>query len=193
SAGYNWTIGNYFVEPSASLVYSKTSIDPLSISTTVVGPQGVRTVPGVLNLDDVETLLGRVGLRVGTVFSVGEVTLQPFAVASVWREGAGVNNMSGTFEIPQPAPAPAGSIGTLNAISSRIGYFGQYSVGFSASVPNSGWLGYARVDYRNGQNIEGLSVNGGLRYQFAPAPRLASPAAPMPVKAPPPAPSPSWT
>src|SRR5262249_26095029 len=76
--GYNLTIGNSFVDPPASLVYSKTSIDPLSINTTVVGPPGSRTIPGVLNLDDIETLLGRVGVRVGTVFSVGEVTLQPF-------------------------------------------------------------------------------------------------------------------
>lgn len=190
SVGYNWTIGNYFVEPSAGLVYSRTRIDPLSISTTVVPPFGpsTRTAPAVLNLDDIETLLGRVGLRVGTVFSVGEATLQPFVAASVWREGAGSTDMSVNFDIPRVS-----NNGTLNANSTRIGYFGQYSVGFSASVPNSGWLGYARVDYRNGQNIESIGVNGGLRYQFAPAPRLASAAAPMPVKAPPPAPIPSWT
>jgi hypothetical protein len=33
---------------------------------------------------------------------------------------------------------------------------------------NTGWLGYARVDFRTGDNIEGVSVNGGIRYQFTP-------------------------
>src|SRR6266852_7735368 len=47
----------------------------------------------------------------------------------------------------------------------KVHYAGR--IGVSASVPGTGWLGYARVDYRNGENIEALSVNGGLRYQFA--------------------------
>ena len=33
---------------------------------------------------------------------------------------------------------------------------------------NTGWLGYARVDYRTGENIESVSGNIGLRYQFTP-------------------------
>jgi outer membrane immunogenic protein len=66
----------------------------------------------------------------------------------------------------------------MNLSSTRIGTFGQYSLGFAASVLNTGWLGYARVDYRNGENIEGLGVNAGLRYQFAPTPPVATAAAP---------------
>jgi opacity protein-like surface antigen len=33
---------------------------------------------------------------------------------------------------------------------------------------NSGWVSYLRGDYRKGDNIEGWSLNGGLRYQFVP-------------------------
>ena len=33
---------------------------------------------------------------------------------------------------------------------------------------NTGWLGFARVDYRTGDNIESLSGTAGLRYQLNP-------------------------
>jgi opacity protein-like surface antigen len=33
---------------------------------------------------------------------------------------------------------------------------------------DTGWVGYLRGDYRTGDNIEGWSVNGGVRYQFTP-------------------------
>ena len=45
---------------------------------------------------------------------------------------------------------------------------------------NTGWLGFVRVDYRNGNNIEGWTGNAGLRYQFTPE----MIAAVMPTKAP---------
>src|SRR5436190_2056340 len=48
-------------------------------------------------------------------------------------------------------------------------------------------------DYRNGQNIEALSVNGGIRYQLAPAPQVAAaPQAPRYTKAPVAPPPFSW-
>ncbi|MEZ5853463.1 MAG: hypothetical protein R3D67_01465 [Hyphomicrobiaceae bacterium] len=42
-------------------------------------------------------------------------------------------------------------------------------MGIAGVVLNSGWLGYVRGDYRFGDNIEALSVNAGLRYQFEPS------------------------
>jgi len=39
-------------------------------------------------------------------------------------------------------------------------------------VLDTGWLGYLRVDYRKGDNIDGWGVNGGLRYQWQDAERL---------------------
>ena len=44
----------------------------------------------------------------------------------------------------------------------------------AAAIINTGWLGYARVDYRTGEDIEGWSVNAGLRYQFTPEQRAAA-------------------
>ncbi len=57
---------------------------------------------------------------------------------------------------------------TQQTATSRIGTYGQYSLGLAAQVVNTGWLGFVRVDYRNGANIEGWTGNAGLRYQFTP-------------------------
>jgi opacity protein-like surface antigen len=48
-------------------------------------------------------------------------------------------------------------------------------------VARTGWLGFARVDYRDGPNLQGLSGTGGIRYQFTPE-EVIRPK--MPVKAP---------
>ncbi len=56
--------------------------------------------------------------------------------------------------------------GTLTA--SRIGTYGQFGLGSSFMFANTGWLGFARVDYRIGDNIESLSGTAGLRYQLNP-------------------------
>src|SRR5262249_43563586 len=45
------------------------------------------------------------------------------------------------------------------------------ALGSAAVLGNSGWLGYARADYRIGDHIEGWGVGAGLRYQFSPEPR----------------------
>ncbi len=79
-------------------------------------------------------------------------------------------------------PVPGGfSPATFTAATttSRIGTYGQYSLGIAGQVVNTGWLGFARVDYRNGETIDGWSGTAGVRYQFTPE-LLASA---MPTKA----------
>ena len=56
--------------------------------------------------------------------------------------------------------------GTLS--SSRVGTYGDYSAGIAAQVLNTGWLSYVRVDYLDGEFINGWGVNGGLRYELDP-------------------------
>ena len=68
-----------------------------------------------------------------------------------------------------------------NLSSTNLGTYGQIGVGIAGQVVNTGWLGYIRADYRDGDNIEGYSVNGGIRYQFTPT---WSPPKPMYAKAP---------
>jgi opacity protein-like surface antigen len=47
-------------------------------------------------------------------------------------------------------------------------------------INNTGWLGFVRVDYRNGSDINGWAGNAGIRYQFTPE----TIAGVMPTKAP---------
>jgi outer membrane immunogenic protein len=53
-------------------------------------------------------------------------------------------------------------------------------------MPGSPWLGYLRLDYKDGAAIEAFSFNGGVRYQFDPTQRIAAgalfdgPARPVP-------------
>jgi outer membrane autotransporter protein len=197
SVGYNWQLGNgYFVEPSGSVIYSSVHLDPLNFSPTVLGQPSadrVVTLPSTLTLGDIKTLPARIGVRFGRTFDVGGVSLQPFVTASVWHEFEGNTTANATF-IPTFG-SQTGLPGTSSLSSTRIGTFGQYSLGLNATVPGTSWLGYARVDYRNGENIEALSVNGGLRYQFAPTPPVVAAPAPMYTKAvkAPIAPPPTWT
>jgi opacity protein-like surface antigen len=58
--------------------------------------------------------------------------------------------------------------------TSRVGTYEQYSLGVTYQIIDSGWLGFARVDYRTGENIEGVAGNIGLRYQFNPPPAAAA-------------------
>jgi hypothetical protein len=52
---------------------------------------------------------------------------------------------------------------SANLSTNNIGTFGQYSVGVSGQIKDSGWLGFVRVDYRDGSEMHGLSGTGGIR------------------------------
>jgi len=169
SAGRVFSLGDVIIEPSVGVVYSRTSVDPLAF-TTVFGA-AFPPAPGVLRVQDIETLLGRAGIRIGTTVSLGNLIVQPFAAASIWHEFA--DKIVGSYQT-QCAPAVCllfGGVPTeFGAVASgdRIGTFGQYSVGAAATIPETRWLGYLRFDYRNGARVDGYGVNGGIRFQFAP-------------------------
>jgi opacity protein-like surface antigen len=65
-----------------------------------------------------------------------------------------------------------------------IGTFGQYSVGVAGQLKGTGWLGFARVDYRDGEHLQGLSGTGGIRYQFTPTAVASMPVKARPIEAP---------
>jgi opacity protein-like surface antigen len=172
SVGYRFDLGHdWFFEPSASGIYSKVSIDTLNL------PEGFGNsnnpfpfAPGTVQFSDNISILGRLGARVGTTISSGTMTWQPFATASVWHEFAG--NSTATYNSPA---YPFGNNPTDFAVSgnlsnSRVGTYGQYSIGAAASVTGSPLLGYLRIDYRDGSNLESLGFNAGLRYNFDPLP-----------------------
>jgi len=165
NAGYNIPVpnSNWFIEPSLGVIYSLVTVD----AVTIPGNFGIGGLvsPGVLQFDQIKSSLGRAGVRIGTNMNLGKVAVQPFLTASVWHEFQGDSTAmySGNFN----------SLGTsfptaFQVSNTRLGTYGQYSAGAAAQLANTGWAGYARLDLREGSNIEGVGVNGGVRYSINP-------------------------
>jgi opacity protein-like surface antigen len=176
SAGYNFDLNNgWFAEPSAGFIYSRTAVDAF----TAPGNPTTANISSTVQINDVQSELGRLSLRVGKTVESGNLILQPFASASVLHEFAG--SVTGTAAAPAfivggPNPGPI-NLATQTA-TTRVGTYGQYSLGVSGQMINTGWLGYVRADFKEGSQINGWGASAGLRYQFTPE-MLASV---MPVK-----------
>jgi outer membrane autotransporter protein len=189
SIGYNYQVPNtrWFVEPSAGIVWSRASVGLLNTNSPGSTPPPLNQGPsGSVQINDITDTIGRVGLRVGTTVETSNVILQPFVVASVYHDFAG--NSTANYSTCHACfaftdgkiPSEIDSL-TLALSTTNVGTFGQYSVGVSGQIINTGWLGFVRVDYRDGSQLQSWSGNGGIRYQFSP--EIAS-IAPIPVKAP---------
>jgi len=155
STGYHVDLGkDLFFEPSAGISWTRSNFGSINL------PAGVATTStlGTLDFNTITSVLGRVGARVGTSFNVAnQVVLTPFVSFSAWHE----------FESSATASATlSGSLIPLT--TTRLGTFYQASGGISFQVPNTGFLGFVRGDYRKGENIEGFTGLGGLRYTFGP-------------------------
>jgi hypothetical protein len=189
SVGYHYDVpqSNWFVEPSAGLIYSRIRVDPLNWGG-IPGPAGTN-IQGTLELNDIVSTTGRLGVRFGENITSGNVIWQPFAVVSVWSAfGA---TISGNFSSAFGPVQGKGNLtiqgqGTGNFTTESVGTYGQYSVGVAGQIVNTGWLGFARVDFRDGDRLEGWDATGGIRYQFTPQ-------LPVAAKMPPAAVPHSWT
>jgi outer membrane autotransporter protein len=180
NVGYNMPLqNNWFIEPSAGIVVSRVKVDPFNVAGSVVLPNSFTTnvtFPGTLRVDDIKNTIGRLSLRAGTSFTSNNVVWQPFAVASVFHDFDGKvtsrfdsNPFANTVAIFAPGFFPLGFPRfTGNVSATGIGTYGQIGVGVAGQIVNTGWLGYIRGDYRHGDNIDGYSINGGIRYQFTP-------------------------
>jgi opacity protein-like surface antigen len=199
NVAYNQQIGDkWFVEPSAGIIWSRTYVDSLNVpGTGVLGtPVGPGFVPPwVLTVNDIESTLGRLSARVGTTVSFGNVVWQPFVSASVFHEfeGGVTSSLTSNFSaISAPLPTLSSTVST-----GSLGTYGQFGLGVAMRTIDTRWVGYLRTDYRTGDNVEGWSVNGGVRYQFVPDPVVRG-SEPLIAKAPidkaAPAPTPyNWT
>ena len=164
STGYNFALANnWFIEPSAGFIWSRTRVDDFAVSGGVIGNGIVSTY----TTTPIESQIGRLSLRAGTTFSSGNMIWQPFASVSVFREFAGnVQASQASLNAVAFGVIPLSLTGAYS--TTRVGTYGQVSAGIAAQVANTGWLGFARVDYRHGDNIDGWTGNAGLRYQFSP-------------------------
>jgi opacity protein-like surface antigen len=189
NAGYNYGFGNgWFIEPSGGIIWSRTEVDPLAVSGTfILGNSSGIVPPTTVQIGDIESLLGRLSLRAGTTVQAGSFLLQPFATASIFHEFEG--NVTTNFVTNFGAIGLAGLLPNIQGSlsTSRIGTYEQFSVGIAGLLQNTGWLGYARFDYRTGDNVEGWQASGGIRYQFTPDP-IVAPVGKGPVYKAPPAP-----
>jgi outer membrane autotransporter protein len=180
NVAYNQNLGSHwFIEPSAGIVWSKARVDPLNVpGTGILGtPVGPGFVPPwILTVNDIESTLGRLSVRFGTTVLSGNMVWQPFASASVFHEFQGrvTSSLTSNFAALGPAFAPLPTLSSTVATSS-LGTYGQFGLGITAQMMNTSWISYLRGDYRTGDNIEGWSINGGLRYQFVPDPAVRSP------------------
>jgi Autotransporter beta-domain len=176
---------NWFIEPSAGALWSRVRADainsPGANTLAFSGGLGI-TNEGTVKIDDIESILGRATLRIGTTVTNGDVTWQPFVAGTVFHEFAGeataTSRLGGPDNLvtncpPAPAICPPGNLVpnpfknmTMNTSTSRIGTFAQYGIGTTVVFGSSGWLGYGRFDYRTGEDIEGYSFNAGVRYHW---------------------------
>ena len=172
SAGYKIPLpANWFIEPSAGVLWSHVQVDPISTP----GSATFQLLnAGSVKIDDIESLLGRLSLRVGTTIPTQAAVWQPFVTVTIFHEFA--DDATATSRVAGPdtvlcAACPGGVTPNgfkdqiLHTSTSRIGTFTQVGAG-TATAFGSGWLGYGRVDYRTGENVEGLSFNTGLRYHW---------------------------
>jgi opacity protein-like surface antigen len=173
SAGYHWVVpnSNWFIEPSAGIVWSRVKVDPLQLAGAPVLPG---PFAGSAQINDIINTIGRAGVRVGTSFDYGNMILQPFASVNVYHDFSG--DWSANYSSCPGCLTFGGSLAQLTASinGTGVGTYGTYSLGVAGQIKNTGWLGYLRVDYTNGNNLEGWAGSGGIRYQFTPeAPRTA--------------------
>jgi opacity protein-like surface antigen len=170
SAGYNFDMGQgWYIEPSAGFIYSKTTVDNFTLPGSGLAG-GTNGINFTVVTPDVTSEIGRASLRVGKTIEGSNIIWQPFAAASVFSEFAGNTTSSfaanSAFFINGGVLTPLSLAGQVS--TTRVGTYGQYSLGLSGQVVNTGWLGFVRVDYRDGANINGWTGNAGIRYQFTP-------------------------
>jgi opacity protein-like surface antigen len=182
NTGYRFDLGgNWTLEPSVGGLFSRSTSDQkdiadvtniLSSPIVVLGfPITTGTANATIQVHDVESALGRASVKLGTSLPLdgGRIIAYPFVTASVFHEFAG--NPTASITANGIFPTPVGAFqfrGNGNLTVNSIGTYGQFGAGSAFQLADTGWLGYARVDYRTGDTIEGISVNAGLRYQLNP-------------------------
>jgi hypothetical protein len=176
SVAYRFVLpASWYIEPSAGGSYSLVQvgrIDTAGVPSNIFAA-GVANI-GSVQVDDIESLLGRASLRAGFSTKIGSTAVSPFAIGTVFHEFAG--NVTSTSRGGGPETFPCFALlclaynefrnQLLNSSTTRVGTFGQVGLGAAAVFADPRWSAFTRVDYRFGDNTEGYSVNGGLRFQW---------------------------
>jgi hypothetical protein len=151
SVSYTFALpNNFFVEPTANLSYTRSNFDNLLVAGGA----------GVLGFNEVKSVLGRAGARVGTGFAYGGFNWSPFGIALIQHEF--IDSAGGSFTGTAAGSTP------VSLTTNRVGTFYQTSLGLSFQSQTTGLLGFVRADYRFGELLHGGAVLGGVRYTFGP-------------------------
>jgi hypothetical protein len=144
-AGYQWPIGaSSFVEPVASLSYSRTSFDDLPI------PGGTQLI------DDVDSFKGSLGLRLGTTASYQYYKLKVALEGRVWDEFDGDTNTT----LVIPSGPDFSNLDELDGVYGEVK--GEANL-FAAGNNLSAFLN-AGVKWKN--HYQSTTVTLGARYQW---------------------------
>jgi outer membrane autotransporter protein len=133
-----------FIEPLATIAVSWTHIDDFSRDGNAI------------DFDDDEDVRGRLGLRMGTSSQVWEgTTMEPFIVGSLWGNLSGDHNATLT------------STGrTFKLVDESDDVWGEISGGVNFFNPGAQTAVFAKVDYVFGDETQGVSAKGGMRYNW---------------------------
>jgi outer membrane autotransporter protein len=156
--GYTFPLRDgWFLEPSSGMMYSKVSVDQLSISAF-----GGQYASGTVSINDIESLIGRFTLRFGRNFTMGNYAYQPFFSAGVFHEFLG--NVTAT-SIENSTTSSINGLKLTTTSKDGLGTYGQFSLGTAVVLPNN-ITTFVRGDYRTGEHIESWGINGGVRFNF---------------------------
>jgi outer membrane autotransporter protein len=160
NVGYNIPLGGgWFIEPAGGVIWSQ-----LHANSFVLPQWSGISANNTVQIDTIDSVLGRGGISVGTNITSGGVLWQPYVTVGVVHEFAG--NVTATQSANVTVNGTPDQPVSLSSSIDRFGTYGQYTLGTAAVLGNTGWLGYGRIDYRKGDTIEGVSGNVGLRYQW---------------------------
>ncbi|WP_187144441.1 autotransporter domain-containing protein [Microvirga massiliensis] len=145
STGYKFQVTDaFYVEPVIGADYVHTDFDrAFPIGGIAVG------------LDDADAFLGRVGARVGTVFTTGDLRIEPSLLVNLWHNFS--DDAAATFTSgPIALPLANDSAKTYVELSPSVNAFNL----------RSGVSGFVRAELRLGDDLVGGGVKAGLRYQW---------------------------
>ncbi|MBO6527527.1 autotransporter outer membrane beta-barrel domain-containing protein [Erythrobacter sp.] len=141
--GYRWVSGSFFLEPSASLEYQRTSLDDF----TALG--------ATIDFEDFDGLRGTAGFRLGGESAIGGGnSLTYYAGGSLVHEfegGARVRFSSGTSSI--------------DLVNDPIDTFGRFDLGLSILTP-AGLQGFIEANGDVGEDYRSFGGRAGLRVPF---------------------------
>jgi outer membrane autotransporter protein len=143
--GYRFNLpGTWFAEPLATVEYVSTDFSNLSYPGAVV------------SFDDQDSPRGRLGLRVGTPWTLFGYRAEWSVIGSVWHRFTEENSVTLT------------SSGSAFSFADREAdkTYGEVGAMLNLFAADGRTSAFAKTDVRFGENLLGTSIKAGLRYQW---------------------------